>query len=342
MPYTRITSQSIESWLAEHNQLFEVPVTPEFIAKMENTCINLKHLLIKANKRINAIALYFAWQGIIKGDPLFTEQLALDNYDFEHHLKCLLGESQARHDIILFIYSCSFLNIPFKNQGKIITIFTDEAAGDEDEYIKLNTVEWSAEFQLKLDGKADLKPTDFNNIIITYRHLVIKAQLLLKLPRLDELLKVGTFNQTALCKMLDLQSYQLSKLIAIAIQMGRFTESQVQAYLASGVTHRHGDEDVKSHDHTKEAGDEVKDGHQRYHLSARNERFIQNIADEMYRGNTFQALNKLLTTTQVLIERGLIKGTLIENANDEDKVDWETTNQSLLTGLDRVNKEGQT
>ena len=62
----------------------------------------------------------------------------------------------------------------------------------------------------------------------------------------------------------------------------------------------------------------------------------------MYRGNTFQALNKLLTTTQVLIERGLIKGTLIENANDEDKVDWETTNQSLLTGLDRVNKEGQT
>ena len=335
---TKFTHNDIEYWLDNNNQLFEVSITPEFIKEMSDTCINLKNLLTKANKRINAISLYFSWQGMIKGDPLFTEQKSLGGYNYDLHVKRLLEEQQPRHDIILFILSSSFLNISIKNQGKIITIFTDDVKqANDDSYIDLNTVEWSAELQLKLSRNADIKPTEFNNIVISFRHLVLKAQLILNIPRLDELFKMRTFNQTAICKMLDIQPYQLTKLIDISVQLGYYTEGQIQGFLVPGNSSRQSH--INAEGSTQTIVDANKDDNHRYQLSSRNERFVQNVADEFYRGNTFQALNKLLTTTQTLIERGLIEGKLKEGDGDSAEVTWDKTNQSILTGLDRTNKE---
>lgn len=329
MPYkSQISPKDIQNWLTANNQLFEVNPTSEFIQEMMETCVCLTNLLIKANKRINVIALYLAWRGVVKPDPLFSEQQDLSSFDFDQYVRGLLEEQHSRHDIILFIYSCSYLNLQIRAQGKIITVISENDKHGNLKIINLNSVEWSAEMQMKLSGSVDIKPTEFNSVVTTYRHLVLKAQLVLKLPHLDKLFKERTFNLTTICKLLDIQSYQLTKLIDIAIQMGFYTESQIQDFLLPGNPSRSDVEDDENSD---------KERAHRYQLSAKNERFIQLIADEHYRGNSFQALNKLISTVQVLIERGLIENQPADGQLSEHS--WVKSNNSSLASHEQNEEE---
>lgn len=313
-----LTPYHVELWLAEQDEVYGHKIEP---TDLINSAKIIEAFLVKANKRVNVIALYFAWKGVQEHSVFFPlssdegmDHQELSKFNYEKTIQSYLDVPQAINDVNLFIKTCAYLNLSFKSQGRNVSVLSAEDAENTVSVIKIDSIEWSAEIVKKLSKASEIKTTEFNSIVMSFKHLVLKYQMLLLLPKLDDLLNTEMQTYGSISKELKIKPYNLQKLIEIGITMGRYTQHEIDHYFAN----------VDLINENKARFDE-----DRYVLSKTNSEFITRLADEHYRGNKYLALSKVVSTM-----RHLTESELVEEKKTEDGVEFvRNPNAHLLSSL---------
>ena len=323
---------NVKTWLDEHTEVYGHKIDPQ---ELINSAEVINSLLIKANKRVNVISLYFAWKGILEESIFFSqydskgmEDRDFSKLNFEQTVKDYLEVKQQITDVNLFIKTCAYLDLSLKSQGKNISVVSPEEADGSVSVIKIDSIEWSAEIIKKLSKATEIKPTEFNSIVMSFKHLVTKFQLLQLAPRLDELLRMRIYTHTSLSKELGIKAYNLNKLIEMTIEMGKYTAEEINDFF-----NINGSNTVTK---ASKTGKDSEDDEERIPLSKANAEFITALANEHYRGNKYLALSKVVSSMRALTESQFVSKVM----DGEDIRFVRNDNVGLLDRLNQQNQEG--
>ena len=321
---------NVKAWLDDQAEVYGHKIDPKELIKSAEI---INCLLIKANKRVNIISLYFAWKGILDESVFFSkidskgmEDRDFSKFNFEQTIKDYLDVKQQIADVNLFIKTCAYLDLSLKSQGKNISVVSPEEADGSVSVIKIDSIEWSAEIVKKLSKAAEIKTTEFNSIVMSFKHLVTKNQLLQLTPRLDELLNMRTYTHTSLSKELGIQAYNLNKLIAMAIDMGKYTAEEIDDFFNIQDTNLAGK--------SNKSGKDGEEDEERIPLSKVNAEFITALANEHYRGNKYLALSKVVSSMRTLTE-----SQMVSKVRDGEDINFVRNDEVGL--LDRLSVSGK-
>lgn len=281
----------------------------------------LNHIYMNVSRNVSLIAVFLITHDLIHKDKFIREALNNDinaeefnRINFESTIELKLYPRYSKFDIISFMEACIYLQIPVYAYGRIFFVSPKNKSNsiNPQSYISLTNMGYQVSFIEKLYVEnpsidIQIKPTELKSIIDSYKHIIKNIRFESLIPQLITLINSNVTKAEILKSLGDINSYQFNNLIQLAITRGKLDEALLKK--------------VKYQSSEKEKRDDLKESEYTVLLSPSNYKLIKNIAINNFGGNTYLAVNSVITALSDLQQKHILGSDFKEITNYDTNVD---------------------
>lgn len=311
----KIDEKEVQSWL-KTNALIQSGSTKS-VKKLIEMINVLNHIYMNVSRNVSLVAVFLVAHDLIHKDKFICDVLNNDinteefnRINFEQKIELKSYPRYSKIDIISFMEACIYLQIPIYASGRIFHVSPKDKSNsiNQQSYISLTNLGYQVSFIEKLYVEnpsidIQIKSTELKSIVYSYKHIIKNIRFESLIPRLITLINSNVTKVEIMKSLGDINIYQLNNLIQLAIARGKLDEANLPK--------------MKPQSIEKEKKDDLKESEYTVLLSPSNYKLIKNIANELFSGNTYLAVNSVITALSELQKKHIL-GSDFKEITDHD------------------------